>query len=227
MAPPPAHDPTVKTGPGNVFTRKVGPLPGWAWVAIAAAGIFVVMRMRANSTAAASTVGTTANGQSDASDSDAYDADTMSQLMDSLGTSSYDAVSPGNGGTSAAVGAQGATGATGATGAPGAPAPTKAGTVTSPGKVAKPVSSIFGTGTNYSLETLIGSGYNADNKGGFVGAATGRDFSAVQPNSAQVASMVTAGDLYYQSARGVATKVTKANDAKLKKGTPFFTIKAK
>lgn len=51
---------------GNMFTRKYGPLPGWGWAALAAAGAVGYMWWRnrqATTAAAASTAGTAPTGQ--------------------------------------------------------------------------------------------------------------------------------------------------------------------
>ena len=56
-AAPPARP---RSGGGNVFTNKIGPLPMWAWVGIAAA-ILIIWRMFAakqSASAAASTAAT-------------------------------------------------------------------------------------------------------------------------------------------------------------------------
>lgn len=45
----------------NVLTRKVGPLPGWAWGAIGI-GVYVVYRLRKNSQTASSAAATSAGG---------------------------------------------------------------------------------------------------------------------------------------------------------------------
>ncbi len=39
-------------GGGNVLTRKIGPLPGWAWAAIAVGGLYLWKKRQAASTAA-------------------------------------------------------------------------------------------------------------------------------------------------------------------------------
>ena len=55
--------PSSSGAPGNVFTRKFGPLPGWGWAALAGVGAIVYMWWRnkqgANAAAAASTPDTT------------------------------------------------------------------------------------------------------------------------------------------------------------------------
>ena len=44
-------------GGGNLLTRKVGPLPGWAWGALTVGGVYLFIRWRAaKGTAATSTV---------------------------------------------------------------------------------------------------------------------------------------------------------------------------
>jgi hypothetical protein len=56
--------PAVKAGAagakGNVLTRKIGPLPGWAWAALGIGGFYLWKKHQA-STAAASTAATTAS----------------------------------------------------------------------------------------------------------------------------------------------------------------------
>lgn len=57
---PPSPGPAVKAGAkggGNVLTRKIGPLPGWAWAAVALGGFYFYKYRKA---AAASTTATTA-----------------------------------------------------------------------------------------------------------------------------------------------------------------------
>lgn len=53
---------------GNLLTRKYGPLPAWAWGALAALGVVVVMRRRA--AAATSAAGDAADGTDDTDGTD-------------------------------------------------------------------------------------------------------------------------------------------------------------
>ena len=50
--------PAPTTGGGNILTRKLGPLPGWAWAAVAVGG-YLIYKQRKASAAAASTPATT------------------------------------------------------------------------------------------------------------------------------------------------------------------------
>lgn len=47
---------------GNVLTRKLGPLPGWAWAAVAVGGFYLWKKRRAAAAAAASSTTSTAAG---------------------------------------------------------------------------------------------------------------------------------------------------------------------
>jgi hypothetical protein len=57
--------PAVKAGAagakGNVLTRKIGPLPGWAWAAVAVGGYYLYKKYKGSSTAASTTAATTAS----------------------------------------------------------------------------------------------------------------------------------------------------------------------
>jgi hypothetical protein len=66
-------EPAKKTG--NVFTRKIGPLPGWAWAGIAGGVTYLYVKHRNASTSSDDT--------SDDDDSDATDADEDDTGIDS------------------------------------------------------------------------------------------------------------------------------------------------
>jgi len=53
----PAPAPAPKGG-GNILTRKIGPLPGWAWAAVAVGG-YLIYRQRKAAQAASTTAATT------------------------------------------------------------------------------------------------------------------------------------------------------------------------
>lgn len=56
MATPP---PPAASG-GNVLTRKIGPLPGWAWAGLAVGGFLIYRARKASQAASGTTVGTPA-----------------------------------------------------------------------------------------------------------------------------------------------------------------------
>lgn len=47
MSPPPEPEQAADTG-GNMFTRKYGPLPGWAWLLITAAAFYAFSKYRSS-----------------------------------------------------------------------------------------------------------------------------------------------------------------------------------
>lgn len=66
-----------KTG-GNLLTRKVGPLPGWAWVAVAAGGGYLWLKHKGTTSPAASSD----NTAGDATGTDAGMTDTGDNAAD-------------------------------------------------------------------------------------------------------------------------------------------------
>lgn len=56
----PALKAGAKGAKGNILTRKIGPLPGWAWVGIAVGGYYLYKKHEASTAAAAATTATPA-----------------------------------------------------------------------------------------------------------------------------------------------------------------------
>lgn len=52
--------PGIAPGGGNVFTRKVGPLPAWGWMSIAAAGVLLIVVYEYRKGGSSSTASTSA-----------------------------------------------------------------------------------------------------------------------------------------------------------------------
>jgi hypothetical protein len=180
---------------GNPFTRKIGPLPGWAWCAIGVSGIVLYLHFKGSSSSSG-TSSTTATPDT-STDSDAAD---YQGLLDALASGEYAASSPGATSTTTSSGT----------------------TSTSPGgktgtKSKSPL-------TNYSLESKVGSGYNADNQGAFIGKKSGDTYQyAGAAGHGTIAQLLKSGvALFYQSSEGVTTRITNANQVKA--GTPVYTI---
>ena len=57
-APPPAPAGKQGKGKGNVLTRKLGPLPGWAWILVGGGAYYLYTRYKASQTASTASTAT-------------------------------------------------------------------------------------------------------------------------------------------------------------------------
>lgn len=68
--------PPRAAGGGNILTRKIGPIPGWGWLVIVAAGtgLFIWWRSKKSSSSSSSTTGGTASSSAGPTQATCYDA---------------------------------------------------------------------------------------------------------------------------------------------------------
>jgi hypothetical protein len=120
-APEPDSQPAARSSGSGVFTRKLGPLPMWAWMGVALAvalAYYFIKQDKAKASAASSTTGSsTTAGTGDTGTTGTTDSSLIPQFVNQT----YVQGSPPS-----APGLPGPAGPTGATGATGAPAPAAA-----------------------------------------------------------------------------------------------------
>lgn len=126
-APPenPPQLPSRQPETGGTFSRRVGGLPVWGWVAIAVAGgvvIFMWLQHKNNSSSGAASAQTATNmtGADNGLATDQYES-LLALLRDVQGEASVHV--PGPPGPAGAAGTPGPTGPAGPSGTPGAPGP--------------------------------------------------------------------------------------------------------
>lgn len=65
MSPPPEPQQAAESG-GNMFTRKYGPIPGWGWILLAIAGVYLYSKYQQSKQSATTTTTTTGTAQPNA-----------------------------------------------------------------------------------------------------------------------------------------------------------------
>lgn len=164
-----AAAPRAGGGGGNIFTNKIGPLPMWAWVGIAA-GILVVWRFYSSKNSAASTA-TTASQSTAADQVPQFVNQTYTTVTAPSVPAASTGTTTGGSGTGTGTGNTG-TGGWNTTGwanvlaASGAPTPTPTAappTPTAPqqlAKVAATIASVTGLRTTGAGATNVGLAWN-------------------------------------------------------------------